>query len=378
MSKCMPRRTFLASSCQALATLGALPFLPVSSVVHAAETAEAPAREASYYVQLPGGNVQCSVCPMNCILKPGQVCFCRNRKNVDGRMRALAYANPSLIEVDSIEKGPLAHFLPATKTLSIGLSGCTLRCLYCQNWQVSQASPLTTDNIVLLPGDVASLAEAQECKSVAFTYTEPVTFQEYVVDVARAVRPRGLKVTCMTAAHINEEPLKEWFGLVDAFTVSLKGFTEEFYQRVCGQSLEPVLKALSLIAASGSWLEIVNLVVPGYNDQEEDIRKMSRWISANLGPDVPLHFARFVPMYRLKNLPSTPMSTLEKAVAIAREEGLRHVYLSNVGAHDDSNTRCHGCDKVLVRRLGLKVLENRVIDGRCPDCLVTLPGVWSI
>lgn len=346
-----------------------------------AMAAEAPAgpREVdpTLYKRLPDRQVQCFICPLRCVLSPGQTCFCRTRKNHDGRLMTHAYGNPCILSLDPIEKVPLNHVCPGSTTLSVAIGGCNLRCLYCQNWQQSQSLPEDLKTFDLPPASAAGQAQDKTCRAIAFTYTEPVAFYEYMRDAAGAAKARKLRTVCATAGFIEPEPLRALCKHIDAFAVALKGFDEVFYEKVLGSQLKPVLAALETIKKEGRWLELTTLIIPTYNDDLDKIRDMCRWVRKSLGPDVPHHFARFVPEYKLKHLPRTPVQTLEKCREIAREAGLNHVYLSNVAPHEGNDTICPGCGAVVVRRLGFKVLEQRMNGAACAACRRALPGLWA-
>lgn len=335
-------------------------------------------RKVDFHERLPNKKIQCFVCPLHCTLEEGETCFCRTRTNVGGTLYTRAYNNPCILRVDPIEKLPLNHWRPGTKTLTLGLGGCNLRCLYCQNWQQSQKTPDALRTFELTPGQAVAAAKKKQIDTIAMSYTEPVAFLEYAKDVAKAARKARLKVVVATAAYIDPEPLLDFAKYVDAFSIALKGFDDDFYYRAAGVHVEPVLAAIKTIKKrTRCWLEIVNLVVPTYNDDEEQIGKMCRWIRKNVGGNVPLHFARFVPMYRLKNLPRTPVQTLESARAIGQEAGLRFVYTSNIAPHEGTHTYCAGCRAPVIQRLGFKILDDRLERGVCPGCRKRLPGVWA-
>ena len=279
--------------------------------------------------------------------------------------------------MDPIEKMPLSHFRPGSKTLTLACGGCNLRCLYCQNWQHSQKRPDELQTFDLTPEEAIQTAKKKGLETIAFNYTEPVTMLEYAKDIARAARRAELRVVAATGAFVEPEPLIDFAQYLDAITIGLKGFTEEFYNTVCGIHLEPVLTAIKTIKTkTDCWLELVNLIVPTYNDDMNVIRKMCGWVRRNLGVNTPLHFSRFVPMYRLTNLPRTPVTTLEGARQVARDVGLRYVYTSNIAPHDGNNTYCAKCGTSLIQRLGLKILGNRLHNARCPQCHNRIPGVW--
>ncbi|MFH1417447.1 MAG: AmmeMemoRadiSam system radical SAM enzyme [Planctomycetota bacterium] len=334
-------------------------------------------REIDFYERLPGKRIQCFVCPLNCVLNDGETCFCRTRTNVGGLLYSRAYNNPCILRVDPIEKLPLHHFRPGTKTLTLGVGGCNVRCIYCQNWEQSQKMPDELKTFDLTAEGAVAAAKKKEIDTIAFSYTEPVAFLEYAKDIARAAKKAKLRVVAATAAFVNPKPLIDFAQYVDAFAISLKGFDEEFYHRSLGISLAPVLEAIKTVKKSTKcWLELTNLVVPTYNDDADKITKMVKWIRKNLGGNVPVHFARFVPMYRLANLPRTPVQTLETACDAARKAGLRFVYTSNISPHPANNTYCPWCDGPLVQRLGFKTLESKLEKGNCPKCRKRLPGVW--
>lgn len=376
-SKCgTTRRAFLTDLGRWAAGAAALP-LALQALLESAAHADAVAAEGRYYEALDGRRARCHVCPLHCTLEDGETCFCRTRTNVGGQIVNRAYANPCLLNIDPVERTPANHFLPGTRALALGLGGCNLRCLYCQNWQQSQQRPEDLANLDLPVEEAFRRANDNTCRTICYTYTEPVAFYGYVLDIAQHARSRGVRNLVATAAYIEEAPLIRLCREVDAFTVTLKGFTDEFYNRVCGVHLRPVLDALRVIRREGVWLEITNLVIPTYNDDTDGIRRMCDWIAENLGPDVPLHFSQFFPDYRLRDLPRTPRPVLEEAAAIAQRAGLRYVYLSNVSPHDLNHTRCHGCGEVLIRRLGFRVLENHMDGSRCPSCRTEIPGVWA-
>lgn len=374
----MDRRSFLAAlgRCAGGACLaGAFPALALAG---ARGRGPKWVREVDFYKRLPDRKIQCFVCPLNCTLEADETCFCRTRTNVNGRLFTRAYNNPCILRLDPVEKMPLNHFRPGTQTLAIGVGGCNLRCTYCQNWQQSQKLPDELKTVTLTPAEAIKYARKKKIDTIAFNYTEPVAFLEYAHDIAVRAKRAHLKVVVASAAFVEPEPLLDFAQYVDAFVISLKGFSEEFYYNVTGVKLAPVLRAIETIRKrSDCWLELVNLIVPTYNDDPAGIRAMVRWIHERLGDDVPVHFARFEPMYRLTHLPRTPVQTLEAACAEARAAGLRYVYTSNVAPHNDTNTFCANCGTPVIERLGFRVLENRLENGACPACGERLPGVWQ-
>lgn len=332
--------------------------------------------DTKYYDRLSANKTKCHICPLHCILRPGETCFCRTRTNHDGRLYCHAYANPCVIAVDPLEKLPLYHYLPGRKNLSVAFGGCNMRCLYCQNWRLSQVKPHELETYDLPCDKALETAEAKALDIIAYAYTEPVVYSEYVRDLSALSRPRGIKNVAATALYIEEPPLRELCRTVDAFSVALKGFDEKFYRDVIGSNLKPVLKAMEVLKEEKVWFEIVNLVLPTYNDDPRKIKKMCKWIVKNLGNDVPIHFGRFVPEYKLKDLVRTPVSTLERCREIALDAGMKYPYIFNVSPHEGNHTFCPKCDRKLVQRLGLKVLDMQIIEGYCPHCNEPIPGVW--
>ena len=278
---------------------------------------------------------------------------------------------------DEIEKLPLNHFHPGTRTLSLAVGGCNLRCLYCQNWQQSQTRPERLKTWDLPPKRAAEGAREGDLKTIALTYTEPVAFSEYALRIAAEAHRKGVKVVVASGAYMNPEPMKELAKSVDGMCLALKGFTEDFYRDVIGARLKPVLDALVAAKETGVWLEITTLIVPTLNDDMKTLRRLALWVRKNLGSDTPLHFARFVPDYKLKNLPWTPVPTITRAREEALDVGLKHVYTTNVAPHEGSSTSCPSCKQMLIRRVGFRLLENKLRDGKCCRCKKKLPGVWA-
>lgn len=320
--------------------------------------------------------VHCELCPTECVLENYQIGGCRTRMNRDGVLYSLVYGKPCAVNVDPIEKKPFYHFLPATTAFSIATAGCVLGCKFCQNWQISQASPEATDNRDLLPDDVVRQALFYQCRSITYTYTEPTVFYEYMYDTARIARQHGIRNTMHSCGYMKEKPLREMAKLLDAADIDLKAFTEDFYSRICGGKLRPVLDALVALKEEGVWLEITNLVIPTLNDDPKQMREMCGWIVKNLGPDVPMHFSRFFPYYKLKDLPPTPWETLKEARDSAREAGLRYVYIGNIRS-DGENTYCPSCKRLLIERIGYFVKQNHIEKGACRFCSKRIAGIWS-
>jgi len=333
-------------------------------------------RVARYWESADGVNVRCTLCPRECVVPPGGRGHCGVRENRDGTYYTLGYGNPCAVHVDPIEKKPFYHFHPTTTAFSIAVAGCNLDCKFCQNWHISQRRPEETYNYRLPPERLVDLAVASGSGSIAYTYSEPTIFYEYMLDCAREARRRGIRNVYHSNGFINEEPLRELCAYLDAANVDLKGFTEEYYSEMTGGSLAPVLRSLRILVEEGVHLELTTLVVPGGNDDPEDLRAMCRWVRENLGPAVPLHFSRFHPQYQLTAVAPTPRETLELARRIAVEEGLRFVYIGNVPGHEANSTYCPSCGELLVHRIGYDVEVREFAGGACGVCGEPIEGRW--
>lgn len=333
-------------------------------------------KEALFYTRTDGG-LQCTKCPHGCILAEGESGICRNRVNYNGRLYSIAYGNPCAVHIDPIEKKPLFHFHPATRAFSIAAAGCNLRCLNCQNWQISQFSPRETENADLMPQKVVEECLASRCESIAYTYSEPTTFYEYAYDTAAIAREKGIRNVWKSSGYINEEPLRKLCKVMDAANIDLKGFDDGIYRKLNSASLSPVLRTLKVFKEEGVWLEITNLVIPTWTDNLDVIRRMCEWLSRNGLSDCPLHFSRFTPLYKLNQLPSTPVETLEKAREIALKSGIWYPYIGNVPGHSAESTFCHKCGKKLIDRRGYSILEDNIVGGKCKFCGEMIPGVWN-
>jgi len=320
----------------------------------------------------------CDLCPRACILKEGDRGFCFVRQNLEGKMYLTTYGKSTGFCVDPIEKKPLNHFLPGTSVLSFGTAGCNLGCQFCQNWDISKSREIERLSEEAGPGDIAEAAERLGCRSVAFTYNDPVIWLEYAVDTARACRERGLKNVAVTAGYITPEARPEFYSLLDAANVDLKAFSERFYQKLTLSNLEPVLDTLKWIKhETDVWLEITTLLIPGENDSDDELKAMCNWIVANLGVDVPLHFTAFHPDYRLMDRPATPPATLKRAREIALGEGIAYVYTGNVHDVKSQSTYCHGCNELLIERDWYDLGKYRIRDRACMKCKTRIPGVFE-
>jgi len=322
--------------------------------------------------------VQCELCPKMCLIEPGQSGECRVRINVDGVLRTVVYGFPcSVSPYDRVEKKPLFHFLPGTTILSVATVGCNLHCLNCQNWDISQTNPEESTAAFLPPERLVQLAKKHRFPSIAYTYSDPIIFYEYTYDSAKLARDKGIRNVLVTAGYINEEPWERLLEYVDAANIDLKFISDELYRRICSGTLKPVQNALILAKASGILVEVTNLVIPTLNDKPEQIRELAGWIKANLGRETPLHFSGFFPRHKMLNLPPTSLKKLEDAREIAISEGLNYVYIGNVRSKEGENTYCPGCKGLLIERTGYLIKQNRLKDGRCPDCKKEIYGVWK-
>ena len=286
--------------------------------------------ECRYYERRDDGSVECRLCPHHCRIGEGKTGRCRSRRNRGGRLLSEVYAKPCALAIDPVEKKPLYHFHPGTTCLSIACTGCNFSCLNCQNHDISQAAPSQVDHYDLTPDDVVGLCLQHKCPGIAYTYTEPLTYIEYVADTARKAHEKGLWNILVTAGYVSQEPLKELLPHIDAANVDLKSFSDDIYRKVSGGRLQPVLDTIVAMRDAGIWIELTNLVIPGINDDMEMIRRMCRWMADNGLADAPLHFSRFFPRYRMSDRQPTPLATLRQARQTALDEGIRHVYLGNV------------------------------------------------
>lgn len=377
----MDRRDFLRCSlagCGGLLLSGDIYGLNTSpSPLLSGQSAQLSRVEARYYEKLPDREIKCNLCPRFCKLGDKERGFCGVRENQNGKYYTLVYGKVASLNIDPIEKKPFFHFLPGSEAFSLATAGCNLSCKFCQNWEISQMRPEQVRNIHLPPEAVVETAEKYNCPVIAYTYSEPVIFYEFMYDTAVMARRKGIKNVVVSAGYINPEPLADLMKVVEAIKIDLKAFTQDFYTNYVRGELQPVLNTIKQIAKSKVWLEIVYLVIPTLNDNPEDIRKMCRWLKEEIGPDYPLHFSRFHPMYLIKNLPPTPVSTLEKLREIALTEGLHYVYLGNVPGHPGENTYCPNCGKVIIERYGYSIKKKALSGNKCQYCGQVIAGVWS-
>jgi len=331
---------------------------------------------SKYYIETPRG-AKCLICPNECTLKEGETGDCRSRVNYKGKIYSIGYGNPCSLNVDPIEKKPLYHFLPESRTFSLAVAGCNLACLNCQNWQISQVSPKETRNFELFPEDVYKQALHYQCQSIAYTYSEPIAFYEYFLDSAKIAHEHGMKNVMVSAGYINEKPLREVARYVDAANIDLKSFDDDIYARLNAGSLQPVLDTLKILKEEGVWLEITNLIVPEWTDNMGMITRMCEWLAKNGFENTPLHFSRFTPLYKLTHLPATPVNILNQARDIALQSGIKYVYIGNVPGSDAQNTICPKCNHIVIERKGYRILKNDIVNGKCRHCGTTIDGVWS-
>ncbi|MEZ4429360.1 MAG: AmmeMemoRadiSam system radical SAM enzyme [Nannocystaceae bacterium] len=342
-----------------------------------------PSREAAHpthhWHATEDGRIQCDVCPRACQLKEGQRGMCFIRAREDDAIVLTSYGRSSGFCVDPIEKKPLAHFLPGTPVLSFGTAGCNLACSFCQNWDMSKSRQMDTLMDAAAPEQLALAAARAGCRSVAFTYNDPTIFMEYAIDTAIACRERGIKTVAVSAGYICPAPRAELYRHIDAANLDLKAFTEDFYWKITKGHLDPVLDTLRYLHhETDTWLEITTLVIPGENDSDRELDALSRWVAEELGPDVPLHFSAFHPDYRMLDKPRTPASTLRRARALAKANGLRHVYVGNVHDAESDSTYCHGCGALLIGRDWYELTAWRLEPGGvCPDCKTRCAGVFE-
>lgn len=373
------RREFLKQACVLGAGVVASPFICQAFLGADADPKGKMdgMREALYYTKLDEETVKCELCPHGCVLRNNVRSFCRVREPRQGALYTFAYEHPCAIHVDPIEKKPVFHMLPGSAVFSIATAGCNSRCKYCQNWQISQSRPEDTASSYLSCEDVVAQAQKNNCRSIAYTYSEPIIFYEYMLDSARLARARSINNIAVTSGFINPKPLSELCNYLDAANVDLKAYDDEYLQKICAAKLKPILEGLLLMKKRGVWVEITNLVVPTLNDNMDTIGKMCLWIRDNMGADTPLHFSKFWPMYKLKNLPPTPVATLQNAREVAIASGLHYVYIGNVPGHIGNNTFCPNCKKILIKREGYFIYESNISRSKCIFCDYKIAGIWE-
>ncbi|PRQ07680.1 AmmeMemoRadiSam system radical SAM enzyme [Enhygromyxa salina] len=334
---------------------------------------------ARYWHPRDDGRIVCDLCPRDCTLSDGQRGLCFVRQNVGGQLRLTTYGRSSGLCIDPIEKKPLSHFHPGTSVLSLGTAGCNLSCKFCQNWDISKSRDMDTLATAATPTAIAAAARRHGCHSVAFTYNDPTIFAEYAIDIADACHQLGIQTVAVTAGYIHAAPRADLYAKIDAANVDLKGFSDRFYRKLTGGQLAPVLETLEyLVHETEVWTEITTLVIPGYNDDDAQLRAQCEWIVERLGADVPVHFSGFHPDFKLLDVPPTPLATLRRARAVAKACGISHVYTGNVHDVDGDTTHCGACGEPVIVRDWYALLDYRLSpDGACPACATPLPGRFS-
>jgi pyruvate formate lyase activating enzyme len=333
-------------------------------------------RDAQFWQKLDGDDIQCNLCHQVCRIRPGKRGLCGVRENQEGKLMTLVYGNLIAANVDPIEKKPFFHFMPGSLAYSIATMGCNFRCLHCQNADISQA-PRETGKVLggfVPPEEVVAAAEANGCQAIAYTYTEPTIFFEYAYDVAVLAKEKGLKNVFVSNGYTGEEAAKKIMPILDANNIDLKG-DDQFYRKVCKARLEPVQRNIKLFWDSGVWVEVTTLIIPGYNDSEEQLRDIARFL-ASVSEDLPWHVSAFYPMHKMKGVPRTGVELLRRGLAIGREAGLKYIYAGNIPGESE-DTRCPVCGEVQIERLGYRVMRNSIVDGHCPKCGSPAAGVWS-
>lgn len=334
-------------------------------------------KEAMFYQRLANQKVQCVLCPHECIIGKNSYGFCRNRRNMDGKLYSIVYGKPSAIHIDPVEKEPQLHFLPGSFMLCIATVGCNIRCAFCHNWHIAQVDLEDTEYYEMTPDDIVNLAIRRKVPSISFTYVEPTTFYEYMLDISKKAKQKGLRIIVHSNGMIKKEPLLELLKYTDSWTIDFKSIDPKFYKSIAFGDLDTLLETMKTIKAKNRWLELVNLHIPTVNDNPELVRKMCNWIKENLSKDVPLHFSRFFPNHKMLKTPPTDIKQLEAAYRIAKETGLNYVTIGNVPGHRYNSTYCASCNKRLIYRIHFEVLENNIIKGRCKFCNNSIPGVWE-
>lgn len=382
----LDRRDFVetvarGAACMGLATLGGTDLLArLSAGATVAAVGNVSQQRAMYWHVKEGKETVCDLCPSLCEIQPGERGTCGVRENINGYYTSMIYARPCEIRADAMEKGPFLHVLPGTQTLALGFAGCNLDCKYCQSASFAKARPEATDNKTLSAKGLVEQMVKYKYRSLTFTYSEPMQAIEYVLEAAQLARAKGIKVAVHTAAHFLPRPFEDMCSVIDCINIDLKGFTEDFYKRVTGGSLAPVLDNIKRVRKFGHlWLELTNLVVPGYNDGEADFKRMCQWIIDNCGADTPLHVSKFFPQYKFRNVPPTPNDTIKNLRKLAYQMGMRYVYVGNMPGDPGESTYCPKCGVKVISRVGYDVKFNEFNHktGVCTRCGLQIPGLWG-
>jgi len=333
-------------------------------------------KEAMFYESL-NGKVRCHLCNHRCVIKKGKRGICSVRENREGKLYSLVYGRSVATGIDPIEKKPFFNFYPGSTAYSVSTVGCNFHCLNCQNWDISQMPKGKEGRIIgenLLHEEIAANAKESSCKSIAYTYTEPTIFFEYAYDTARLAHKEGIKNVFVTNGYTSAEAIKEIAPFLDAANVDLKGFSEEFYHKICGARLQPVLDNIRLYKELGVWVEVTTLIIPGYSDDEEQLRGIAEFIKS-INDDIPWHVTAFYPAYKLLDVPPTPAESLRMAREIGKKAGLRYVYEGNIPGEGGENTYCYNCGELVIKRYGFEITEDALKDGKCPKCKTGIDGV---
>ena len=338
-----------------------------------------PYKTAKWWHFNEKGETVCTLCPRYCVLADGQAGLCFVRKNIEGKLYALSYGRPTGFAIDPIEKKPLYHFLPGSEILSFGTAGCNLSCQFCQNWTMSKAKMDDLNALHATPDDVVALAKKYKVPSIAYTYNDPTVFAEYAMDISKLARKENIKSVMVTAGYIDKEARKDVYKYIDAANVDLKAFSDDFYVKLTNSHLYDVLDTLIwLRKETNVWLEITTLLIPGENDSEEELKQMTSWITDNLSDEVPLHFTAFHPDFKLTDKPRTSLQTLKNAANIAKQAGIKYIYLGNVSDSTGQTTTCPNCSQTLIKRDWHSVSINKITkEGKCPHCSTPISGVYS-
>lgn len=331
--------------------------------------------EAMFYTH-EGKKIRCELCPHMCLINEGKTGICKTRINNNGKLFTIAYGNLCARNIDPIEKKPLYHFLPASRTYSIAMPGCNLTCMNCQNWNISQSSPDIHSIDNFLPVDIVADCIKNNCDSIAYTYTEPICAYEFVLETSKIAKEKGIKNILISNGYINNEPLQKLIPFLDAANIDLKSFSNEIYKKICGATLQPVLDTLLALKANNIWIEITNLIIPGVNNNPEMIKEMCEWIVINSFQEYPIHFSKFIPLFKLDHLSVTPLNSLEEAYQIAKKSGIKYIYLGNVQGHNTENTYCPNCEKIIISRTGYHIENIHIKNNNCVYCNEPISGVW--
>ena len=368
------KRNFLIKTAKGIACFCAFP-LNIKAMENNKYSNYKYKKEANYYRKTPRG-VLCQLCPHACKISNNTLGLCKTRYAENNKLYTLAFNNPCSVAVDPIEKKPFYHFYPSQNILSIGTAGCNFACLNCQNYEISQTSPVNIQNYDITPQQLIETAKKQNCKMIAYTYNEPIVYFEYMLECAKLAKKEGLKNVIVSAGYINPKPLNELIPYIDAANIDLKSFDNNIYIELNGGTLEPVLNTIKTLKENNIWLEITNLIIPTYTDNLEMIKKMCIWLKDNGLANTPLHFSRFFPAYKLNNVLPTKISTLENAKTIANEVGIKYVYVGNVSDVKSNSTFCQKCNKVLIERNRFLITKNNIENGECKFCSTKISGCF--